>query len=107
MRPVSEVLDSVHRNPARAARLARQWLRTPGCVPRERAEALWALGRAQHELDRRRNRPSRKADAWAAAGARAEPINPDPDLPADDDLAPPDDDPRPSDDTDIFDPPRF
>jgi len=42
---------------------------------------------AQQRLDRRMNRPSSKASAWHAAGARAEPINPDPDLPSDDDLA--------------------
>lgn len=42
---------------------------------------------AQQRLDRRLNRPSSKASAWLAAGARAEPINPDPDLPSDDDLA--------------------
>ncbi|MFG0307490.1 MAG: hypothetical protein ACF8Q5_14905 [Phycisphaerales bacterium JB040] len=43
--------------------------------------------RSQHDLDRRLTRPSGRSDAWAAAGARAEPIHPDPDLPADDDLA--------------------
>ena len=42
---------------------------------------------AQQRLDRRLNRPSSRASAWLAAGARAEPIHPDPDLPSDDDLA--------------------
>ena len=45
--------------------------------------------RAQRDLDRRLNRPSGRSDAWAAAGARAEPLHPDPDLPADDDLGHP------------------
>ena len=58
---------------------------------------------AQQDLDRRTNKPTSKASAWHAAGARAEPIDPDPDLPSDDDLSPPDDDPNPNDDTDMWD----
>lgn len=42
---------------------------------------------AQQRLDRRLTRPSSRASAWHAAGARAEPIHPDPDLPSDDDIA--------------------
>ena len=49
--------------------------------------------RAGREVDRRLNKPSGRASAWHAAGARAEPLHPDPDLPSDDDLRSPGDDP--------------
>lgn len=48
---IRQALDTVQRHPDRAAHLARQALRRQDLGPIERAEALWLLGRAQHERD--------------------------------------------------------
>ncbi len=52
MLSIRDALDSVQRHPRESERLARALLDDPATEAHERAEALWVLGRAQHELDR-------------------------------------------------------